>query len=29
MPTSVATWTAAALIVAVRLIAWRWNWTIR
>jgi uncharacterized membrane protein YeiH len=26
---AVATWVAAALIVAVRLIAWRWNWTIR
>jgi len=29
MPASLATWIAAALIVAVRLIAWRWNWTIR
>jgi uncharacterized membrane protein YeiH len=28
MPVSIATWVAAALIVAVRLIAWRWNWTI-
>ena len=29
VPASIATWIAAALIVAVRLIAWRWNWTIR
>ena len=29
MPASIATWIAATLIVAVRLIAWRWNWTIR
>jgi uncharacterized membrane protein YeiH len=29
MPAAVATWVASALIVAVRLIAWRWNWTIR
>jgi uncharacterized membrane protein YeiH len=29
MPASLATWVAAALIVAVRLIAWRWDWTIR
>ncbi len=29
MPASLATWISAALIVAVRLIAWRWNWTIR
>jgi uncharacterized membrane protein YeiH len=29
MPASVATWVSAALIVAVRLIAWRWDWTIR
>ena len=29
MPASMATWVASALIVAVRLIAWRWNWTIR
>ncbi|MBK9245161.1 MAG: trimeric intracellular cation channel family protein [Burkholderiales bacterium] len=29
MPASLATWVAAGLIVAVRLIAWRWNWTIR
>jgi uncharacterized membrane protein YeiH len=29
MPASLATWVAAALIVAVRLIAWRWNWTIK
>jgi uncharacterized membrane protein YeiH len=29
MPAPVATWVAAALVVAVRLIAWRWNWTIR
>ena len=29
MPSSMATWVASALIVAVRLIAWRWNWTIR
>jgi len=29
MPASLTTWFAAALIVAVRLIAWRWNWTIR
>jgi uncharacterized membrane protein YeiH len=28
-PASMATWVAAALIVAVRLIAWRWDWTIR
>jgi uncharacterized membrane protein YeiH len=28
MPVSIATWVAAALVVAVRLIAWRWNWTI-
>jgi len=29
MPASMATWVASALIVAVRLIAWRWDWTIR
>ena len=29
MPAAVATWIASALIVAVRLLAWRWNWTIR
>ena len=29
MPASLTTWVAAALIVAVRLIAWRWDWTIR
>jgi uncharacterized membrane protein YeiH len=29
VPAPVATWVAAALVVAVRLIAWRWNWTIR
>lgn len=29
LPAALATWVAAALIVAVRLIAWRWNWTIR
>jgi len=29
VPASAATWISAALIVAVRLIAWRWNWTIR
>jgi uncharacterized membrane protein YeiH len=29
MPAAAATWVASALIVAVRLIAWRWNWTIR
>jgi uncharacterized membrane protein YeiH len=29
MPAAVATWVASALIVAVRLVAWRWNWTIR
>ncbi len=29
MPASMATWVAAALIVAIRLIAWRWDWTIR
>ncbi len=29
VPSALATWVAAALIVAVRLIAWRWNWTIR
>jgi len=29
MPASVATWVSAGLIVAVRLIAWRWDWTIR
>jgi uncharacterized membrane protein YeiH len=29
VPASLATWVAAALIVAVRLVAWRWNWTIR
>jgi uncharacterized membrane protein YeiH len=29
MRASLATWVAAGLIVAVRLIAWRWNWTIR
>jgi len=29
MPASVATWVAAALIVAVRLVAWWWDWTIR
>jgi uncharacterized membrane protein YeiH len=28
-PTGLATWIAAALIVAIRLIAWRWNWTLR
>jgi uncharacterized membrane protein YeiH len=26
---AIATWVAAALIVAVRLVAWRWDWTIR
>ena len=29
MPTAMATWVASALIVAVRLAAWRLNWTIR
>jgi uncharacterized membrane protein YeiH len=29
MPASMATWVASALIVAVRLVAWRWDWTIR
>jgi len=29
LPAAVATWIAAALIVTVRLVAWRWNWTIR
>jgi len=29
MPASMATWVAAVLVVAVRLIAWRWNWTVR
>jgi len=29
VPASAATWISAALIVAVRLIAWRWNWKIR
>jgi uncharacterized membrane protein YeiH len=29
MPASLATWVASALIVAVRLVAWRWDWTIR
>jgi uncharacterized membrane protein YeiH len=29
MPTATATWVASALIVAVRLVAWRWDWTIR
>jgi uncharacterized membrane protein YeiH len=29
VPAFIATWLASALIVAVRLIAWRWNWTIR
>jgi uncharacterized membrane protein YeiH len=29
MPASAATWVSAALIVLVRLIAWRWNWTLR
>lgn len=29
VPASAATWISAALIVAVRLIAWRWDWTIR
>jgi uncharacterized membrane protein YeiH len=29
MPASVANWVASALIVAVRLAAWRLNWTIR
>jgi len=29
IPAGPATWVAAALIVAVRLIAWRWDWTIR
>jgi hypothetical protein len=29
MPPSLATWVAAALIVAVRLVAWRWDWKIR
>jgi uncharacterized membrane protein YeiH len=28
-PASLATWIAAALIVAVRLVAWRWNWRLR
>lgn len=28
MPASMATWIASALIVAVRLAAWRWDWTI-
>jgi uncharacterized membrane protein YeiH len=29
LPASMATWISAALIVAVRLVAWRWGWTIR
>ncbi len=29
MPTEWSTWIAAALIVAFRLVAWRWNWTLR
>lgn len=29
LPAAIATWVAAALIVAVRLVAWRWDWTIR
>ena len=29
VPASVVTWVAAALIVAIRLVAWRWNWTLR
>jgi uncharacterized membrane protein YeiH len=29
MPASVATWVSSALIVAVRLLAWRRDWTIR
>jgi len=29
MPASIVTWVASALIVAVRLVAWRFNWTIR
>ena len=29
MPASMATWVASTLIVAVRLVAWRWDWTIR
>lgn len=29
MPASMATWIASALIVAARLVAWRWDWTIR
>ena len=29
MPASLATWVSSALIVAIRLIAWRWDWTIR
>ena len=28
-PPELATWIAAALIVAIRLISWRWNWTLR
>ena len=28
-PSELATWIAAALIVAIRLISWRWNWTLR
>jgi len=29
VPASWATWISAALVVAVRLVAWRWGWTIR
>ena len=29
LPASMATWISAALIVAIRLVAWRWAWTIR
>ncbi len=29
LPLELATWVAAALIVAIRLVAWRWNWTLR
>jgi len=28
-PTELATWVAGALIVAIRLVSWRWNWTLR
>jgi len=29
LPASMATWISAALVVAIRLVAWRWGWTIR